>query len=75
MDLHDVAALGRPFDGQILCSGVLHHLPDPERGWAALNAALKPGGVMRIMRVYSKIARLRACAPCARRSRTWTASR
>jgi SAM-dependent methyltransferase len=56
MDLHDVAALGRPFDA-ILCSGVLHHLPDPERGWAALAAALKPGGVMRIM-LYSKIARL-----------------
>jgi SAM-dependent methyltransferase len=56
LDLHNVAALGRPFDA-ILCSGVLHHLPDPERGWAALTAALKPGGVMRIM-VYSKIARL-----------------
>jgi SAM-dependent methyltransferase len=56
VDLHDVATLGRPFDA-ILCSGVLHHLPDPERGWAALTAALKPGGVIRIM-VYSKIARL-----------------
>src|SRR5262249_27928492 len=41
----------------IYCSGVLHHLPDPERGWAALSAVLRPGGVMRIM-VYSRVARL-----------------
>lgn len=56
MDLHDVATLGGVFDA-IFCCGVLHHLPDPERGWAALTAVLKPGGVIRIM-VYSKIARL-----------------
>jgi len=55
-DLHDVSDLGRDFDF-IVCSGVLHHLPDPEAGWAALVAVLKPGGAMRIM-VYSKIARL-----------------
>ena len=55
-DLHDVAGLGRRFD-MIICSGVLHHLPDPEAGWAALVDVLKPGGVMRIM-VYSRVARL-----------------
>lgn len=60
LDLHDVADLGRAFDF-IACSGVLHHLPDPEAGWAALAAALKPGGVMRVM-VYSKIARLKVRA-------------
>jgi len=56
LDLHRVGELGRPFDA-VFCTGVLHHLPDPERGWAALAEVLKPGGVMRVM-VYSKIARL-----------------
>lgn len=60
LDLHDVADLGTRFDF-IACSGVLHHLPDPEAGWEALAAALKPGGAMRIM-VYSKIARLKVAA-------------
>jgi SAM-dependent methyltransferase len=60
LDLHDVAALGRSFDF-IACSGVLHHLPDPEAGWAALAAVLRPGGVMRVM-VYSKVARLKVRA-------------
>jgi SAM-dependent methyltransferase len=55
-DLHDVAEMGRRFDF-ISCCGVLHHLPDPERGWAALAQCLKPGGVMRIT-VYSHVARL-----------------
>ncbi len=60
LDLHDVADLGRSFDF-IACSGVLHHLPDPEAGWAALAGVLKPGGAMRVM-VYSKIARLKVRA-------------
>jgi len=55
LDLHRVADLGTSFDF-ISCSGVLHHLPAPEAGWAALAAVLKPGGVMQIM-VYSGIAR------------------
>lgn len=55
-DLHDVASLGRRFDA-IVCSGVLHHLPNPEAGWQALAGVLRPGGVMRVM-VYSKLARL-----------------
>lgn len=56
LDLHDVSALKEQFDA-IFCSGVLHHLPDPERGWAQLAAVLRAGGVMRIM-LYSRIARL-----------------
>ena len=55
LDLHRIADLGLAFDF-ISCSGVLHHLPDPEAGWAALTAVLKIGGVMQIM-VYSMIAR------------------
>lgn len=54
-DLHDAVGLGRPFD-VILSSGVLHHLADPEAGWAAIAAALRPGGVMRVQ-LYSKAAR------------------
>lgn len=55
-DLHNVASLGRRFD-YISCCGVLHHLPDPEAGWAALTGVLKPGGLMRVM-LYSKLTRL-----------------
>lgn len=57
LDLHHAAELGQEFD-LISCSGVLHHLQDPEAAWAALVAVLRPAGVMRVM-LYSKIARLR----------------
>jgi len=60
LDLHRASRLNRRFDA-IVCSGVLHHLPDPEKGWAALVDVLKPGGVMHVM-VYSKLARLRVLA-------------
>lgn len=55
-DLHAVAELGQRFD-YIVCSGVLHHLPDPEAGWAALMGVLAPGGAMQVA-LYSRIARL-----------------
>ena len=57
LDLHQASILDRRFDA-IFCSGVLHHLPDPESGWDALVGVLRPGGAMRVM-VYSKVARLR----------------
>lgn len=60
LDLHRVSELGLSFD-VIVCSGVLHHLPDPEKGWATLAQVLKPGGVMRVM-LYSRVARLRILA-------------
>jgi 2-polyprenyl-3-methyl-5-hydroxy-6-metoxy-1,4-benzoquinol methylase len=56
LDLHNVAELNQKFDA-VFCSGVLHHLPNPERGLAALATVLRPGGVMKVM-VYSRIARL-----------------
>ena len=56
LDLHRVGDLGVEFDA-IFCTGVLHHLPDPEAGWAALAGVLRPGGVMHVM-IYSKLARL-----------------
>jgi 2-polyprenyl-3-methyl-5-hydroxy-6-metoxy-1,4-benzoquinol methylase len=57
LNLYDVAQLGHQFDA-IHCAGVLHHLPDPERGLGALVDVLRPGGLIRIM-VYSRLARLR----------------
>ncbi|MHA6346127.1 class I SAM-dependent methyltransferase [Roseivivax sp. CAU 1761] len=52
--LLDAADLGR-FD-YIDCCGVLHHLPDPAAGFAALRAALAPGGGMGMM-VYAPLGR------------------
>lgn len=60
LDLHRLGELNRRFDA-ISCAGVLHHLPDPEKGWAALVDALKPAGALHIM-VYSTLARLRVVA-------------
>jgi SAM-dependent methyltransferase len=59
-DLHHAGRFGT-FDA-IVVTGVLHHLPCPEKGWAALTRLLNPGGIMRVM-LYSALARLpvRAC--------------
>ena len=51
----EVGALGRSFD-QIVCTGVLHHLPDPDLGLKALRDVLKPEGAMQIM-VYAMYGR------------------
>jgi SAM-dependent methyltransferase len=56
LDLHQVAGLGTSFD-VIVSAGVLHHLPDPEAGLAALVGVLRPGGVMNVQ-LYSAAARL-----------------
>jgi len=34
---------------QIVCTGVLHHLPDPDAGLATLRGLLQPGGAINIM--------------------------
>ncbi|EAR52637.1 hypothetical protein OG2516_00384 [Oceanicola granulosus HTCC2516] len=52
--LLDAGELG-PFD-YIDCCGVLHHLPDPVAGFAALRAALAPGGGIGFM-VYAPYGR------------------
>lgn len=52
--LLDAGAYG-PFD-YIDCCGVLHHLPSPRDGFAALAKALKPGGGMGIM-LYGELGR------------------
>jgi hypothetical protein len=40
--------LNSKFD-QIVCTGVLHHLADPDAGLRALRAVLKPDGAMHLM--------------------------
>jgi hypothetical protein len=43
-----VGELGVTFD-QIVCTGVLHHLPEPDAGLQALREVLAPGGAMHLM--------------------------
>jgi SAM-dependent methyltransferase len=50
-----VGELEASFD-QIVCTGVLHHLPDPDAGLKALRDVLKPGGAMHLM-VYAPYGR------------------
>src|SRR5262245_8528326 len=47
--------LGARFD-QIVCTGVLHHLADPDAGLASLRDVLKPDGAMHLM-VYAPYGR------------------
>jgi SAM-dependent methyltransferase len=60
LDLHrlaieEVGELGRTFD-QIVCTGVLHHMPDPDLGLRALRGVLSPAGAMQLM-VYAAYGR------------------
>jgi SAM-dependent methyltransferase len=60
LDLHrlaieEVGELGQLFD-QIVCTGVLHHLPDPDVGLRALRSVLRPDGAMHLM-VYATYGR------------------
>lgn len=50
-----VAGLDQRFD-LIVCTGVLHHLADPDEGLRALRAALKPDGAIYLM-VYAPFGR------------------
>lgn len=51
-----VQDLEMQFD-QIVCTGTLHHLPDPEAGLRALRESLKPDGAMHLM-VYAAYGRI-----------------
>ena len=55
LPIERVGELGRQFD-KIICTGVLHHLPDPEVGLRALRGILKPPGAMHLM-VYAAYGR------------------
>jgi SAM-dependent methyltransferase len=49
------AELGQSFE-HIVCTGVLHHLPDPDAGLRALHDVLKPTGALNVM-VYAPYGR------------------
>jgi SAM-dependent methyltransferase len=60
LDLHrlaieQVGELGRTFE-QIVCTGVLHHLPNPDVGLRSLRSVLAPDGAMHLM-VYATYGR------------------
>jgi SAM-dependent methyltransferase len=58
LPLEEVGSLGRRFD-LIVCTGVLHHLVDPDAGLRALRAVLTDDGAMRLM-VYAPYGRIGA---------------
>lgn len=53
--IEQASELGMSFD-QIVCTGVLHHLADPEAGLNALRSVLNPDGAMHLM-VYAPYGR------------------
>jgi SAM-dependent methyltransferase len=55
LPIERVHELETSFD-QIVCTGVLHHLADPDAGLGALRSVLKPDGAMHLM-VYAPYGR------------------
>jgi len=55
LPIESVHKLNRCFD-QIICTGVLHHLPDPKKGLKELRNVLKAEGAMNLM-VYAPYGR------------------
>jgi SAM-dependent methyltransferase len=55
LPIERAADLATPFN-LIVCTGVLHHLADPDAGLAALRDVLAPGGTMHLM-VYAPYGR------------------
>jgi SAM-dependent methyltransferase len=60
LEVHQLAVeraadLGQTFE-HVVCTGVLHHLPDPDAGLRALRDVLAPGGALHVM-VYAPYGR------------------
>ena len=55
LPIERVRETSRSFD-LVVCTGVLHHLQDPDSGLRALRDVLRPGGAMRLM-VYGSYGR------------------
>jgi len=53
--VEDAGELGHDFD-HVVCTGVIHHLPDPEVGLRALRSVMAPHGAMQLM-VYAPYGR------------------
>jgi SAM-dependent methyltransferase len=56
IDLIEAATLDQTFD-LIVCSGVLHHLPDPAAGLKALASVLDPSYGAMILMLYGRLGR------------------
>lgn len=46
-DIAGLATMGETFD-VLECTGVLHHMANPEGGWAQLRSLVRPGGLMKL---------------------------
>ena len=55
LPIEQAAEIGKRFD-YIVCTGVIHHLPDPEAGLRVLGELLEPDGAMYLM-VYAPYGR------------------
>ncbi len=55
LPIEKVEDLGSSFD-QIICTGVLHHLADPDEGLRALRGVLAPKGALQLM-LYARYGR------------------
>jgi SAM-dependent methyltransferase len=55
LSIERVREIGRSFD-LVVCTGVLHHLSDPDHGLRTLRDVLRPSGAMRLM-VYARYGR------------------
>ena len=55
LEVERAAELQETFD-QVVCTGVLHHLPDPDAGLHAVREVLAPNGAMHLM-VYAPYGR------------------
>ncbi|MBW0004164.1 MAG: class I SAM-dependent methyltransferase [Hyphomicrobiales bacterium] len=55
LPIERVRDIGRSFD-LVVCTGVLHHLPDPDDGLRALRDVMRPKAAMRLM-VYAPYGR------------------
>ena len=70
MDLLDVSSLEQQFD-LIICTGVLHHLPNPTEGLKALSSVIEPSHGVMVLMLYAKLGRIGiyplqdAFRPCA----------
>ena len=63
LPIERVRELGRSFD-LVVCTGVLHHLPDPDDGLRALRDVLRLSGAMRLTLPQSTLASPSLLRPC-----------
>jgi trans-aconitate methyltransferase len=57
MDLLDVSSFQHQFD-LIICTGVLHHLPNPAQGLKALSSVIEPSHGVMVLMLYAKLGRI-----------------